>query len=270
MGNYVRNLVSKTKFAEMAGVTYSAVIKQIKKSLSDAVVGPNIDINHPDAKKYLSKRSTINKSNLTDRVLEAIKRNPAWTINSLSLEMNVGSKKMKECIERLETTVDLSRYTKETGGKKLAGKDILKEIKKKSGELYPDPNNNGYEIPEDIREYSHMTLSELIQRFGTDIQFVDWLKATKQIEDIMTARLKNAATKKELVSRKMIQIGVLDQIENCHNKLLTDGAKTIARRVIAMREGGRRIEDCEVFASKQISSFIKPMKEKIAKALTNA
>ncbi len=86
----------------------------------------------------------------------------------------------------------------------------------------------------------------------------------------MTSRLKNAATKKELVSRKLIQVGVLDQIEACHNKLLTDGAKTIARRVIAMHDGGRRIEDCEVFASNQISSFIKPMKEKIAKALENA
>jgi len=115
-----------------------------------------------------------------------------------------------------------------------------------------------------------MTLRELIQRFGTDGAFVDWLKATKAIEDINEKRLKNAVTRGELVNIKLVKLGVIEHFETMFNKLLTDGAKTIARRITSMHGAGRSVEDCEAFAADQVSSFIKPAKAKIARALRNA
>ena len=127
-----------------------------------------------------------------------------------------------------------------------------------------------HEIPEDIIEFLDMSIRDLIFRFGTDERFLDWLKAVKAIEDINEKRLKNARTKGELVSRELVKVGVIDPIEAAHIKMMTDGAKTIARRVTAMHGAGRPLEDVEKFVKEQITSFIRPLKSKIKRALTNA
>ena len=87
------------------------------------------------------------------------------------------------------------------------------------------------------------------------------------IEDINEKRLKNAQTKGELVSRELVKLGVIDPIDAAHIKLLTDGAKTIARRVTAMHDAGRPLDDVEKFVKNQITSFIRPIKAKVARAL---
>jgi hypothetical protein len=114
-----------------------------------------------------------------------------------------------------------------------------------------------------------MTLRELITRFGTDVRFVDWLKATQSIEAINEKRLKNAQTKGELVSRHLVKIAIIEPIESAHIKLMTDGAKTIARRAAAMAQAGKPVAEIEAFAVDQISSFIKPVKAKVDRALRN-
>lgn len=125
------------------------------------------------------------------------------------------------------------------------------------------------EVPEDITEFADMTLRDLMSQFGTDTRFLDWLKATKEIEMINEKRLKNAITKGELVSRELVKSGVIDPIDSAHIKLLTDGAKTITRRTTAMHDAGRSLDEIEKFVVDQISSFIRPMKAKIARTLQN-
>lgn len=134
----------------------------------------------------------------------------------------------------------------------------------------PPPGPDVIDIPNDIGAFIDMTLREVIQRFGTDAAFCDWLKATKEIEAIEEKRLKNAQTRGELVSRKLVKIGVIEPIDAAHIKLLTDGAKTIARRSTAMHGAGRTVEDIEKFVSEQMTSFIRPVKSRVAKALRNA
>lgn len=126
------------------------------------------------------------------------------------------------------------------------------------------------EIPEEITAFTDMTLRELIYRFGTDMAFVDWLKATKAIEDINEKRLKNAVARGELVNRQVIKVGVFDPINETFGKLLTDCSKTLAVRVRAMIASGQSTGDCEKFISDQIGSFIRPAKAKIVRALKNA
>ena len=156
-----------------------------------------------------------------------------------------------------------------SGAPHVSGTAAAKATKKKAS---LDALNNGdtiHEIPEDIRDFADMTLRELIQRFGTDQAFLDWLNATKRIEDINEKRLKNAATQGELVSRALVKTGIIDPIESAHLKLLTDGAKTIARRATAMHDAGRKLGDIENFVLDQVSSFIRPMKAKIKRAFKN-
>jgi len=109
-----------------------------------------------------------------------------------------------------------------------------------------------------------------VQRFGTATAFLDWLNATKRIEDINEKRIKNATTRGELVSRKLVQVGVIEVFESMFKKMLSDGSKTIARRVHAMAKADREVEDCEKFTADQIGSFIRPAKAKSTRALKNA
>lgn len=120
-----------------------------------------------------------------------------------------------------------------------------------------------HEVPADIEAFADMTLRELIQRFGTDTAFCDWLKATKEIESINEKRLKNAQTMGELVSRDLIKVGIIEPIDSANIKLLTDGAKTMSVRGVAMHEAGKGVEEIEKFFSKQMTSFIRPVKAKV-------
>ncbi len=125
-------------------------------------------------------------------------------------------------------------------------------------------------VPENIQAFADMTLREIIEKFGTDLRFVDWLKATQMIEAIDEKRLKNAATEGRLVSRALVKTGVFGPMDATFRQLLTDGAKTIAARLVAMHSSGREPKELEKFVAEQITSYIRLMKMKITRALRNA
>lgn len=126
-------------------------------------------------------------------------------------------------------------------------------------------------VIDDLGSLADLTLRELIQKFGTETKFLDWLKATKMIEDINGLRIKNGEKEGTLVSRHGVIIGVIDPVNAAHIKLLTSGAKTIAQEAVSIihsnTENGE--EELELFIKEQITSYIKPMKAKIARTLKN-
>lgn len=148
--------------------------------------------------------------------------------------------------------------------KKPKGWDAVNAAKKSGG------GDTVVQVPDDIAEFLDWPLVELVNKFGTDSRFLDWLKATKEIENVNEKRLKNALTKGQLVHRDLVRRGILEPIDAAHRKLLTDGSKTIARRLASMRDAGAEVEELERFVADQVSSFIKPVKNKTAKVLTSA
>lgn len=136
----------------------------------------------------------------------------------------------------------------------------------------PEPADEGSHFSEDddLRDVLHLTLAEILERHGTSGQFKTFVDAKKTIVDVQTRVVKLAQLEGTLVSRDLVKVGVIDPIDAAHRKLLTDGAKTIARRVTAMNSGGRPLEDCEDFVKDQIASFIRPMKAKVARSLKSA
>lgn len=230
------------------GVSASAVSQAIEHELKDAIVAGKINLDDPATKKYINDH----KGHLEKKVIEHTEKNAAWTYHSVRRELKIGYERAQALCEKLKSE---GRIKKLDMGKPLVGGAAKKEQIKQA------------DLDEDIRLYAHLSLNELIEIFGTDVGFVDWLKATKQIEDIMSMRLKNATSKQELISKNLVKSGILDPIELAHVQLLTDGAKTIAKRVCAMNQAERSLTDCEKFVSDQISSFLRPMKSKITKAL---
>lgn len=127
----------------------------------------------------------------------------------------------------------------------------------------PDPNGP-------LAPFYEYTIREILQKFGTDTAFVDWLKALKTLEEVETKRLANAQKRGDLISREVVQRGVVDSLDSAFRRMLTDGARTIATRCNALSKAGAPPEEIEQLVVKQLSSFIKPAKAKIQRVTLNA
>lgn len=226
-----KKLISKADFGRYAGVSPATVTRLAVGRLKDAVTGHRVDLDHPCVIEYITEREEA----------QAKLPPPAPGIEDAKPPAHVRGKVAGKETRKKESMDNLL-----TGGKTIQV------------------------VPDDIKEFGDMTLNELTAQFGTEAAFIDWLKATAQIESINEKRLKNAETRGELVSRELVRLGVIEPVEAAHLKLLTDGAKTIAKRVTAMNGAGRSLEEVEAFVVDQISSFIKPIKAKTRKALDRA
>lgn len=275
----VKKLVSKSEFARMAGVGPSAITKAISSGLDAAMDGKRINASHPVAVKYLDEKIKEQQpppatgiDPLYEQAVAYCIETDRYSISALQRKFKIGYVRAKTIIDTMKGAgidkmeIEPATATIVKPRKVLRGHGAKNESKKRAA----SDDDQILEIPENIQAFADMTLRELIEKFGTDIRFMDWLKATKAIEDINEKRLKNAETKGELVSRKLIKLGVIDPIDAAHIKLLTDGSKTIARRAVAMNGAGRTLDDIEKFVADQITSFIRPIKSKVARALRNA
>jgi hypothetical protein len=231
-----RELITKANFAKLAGVTPVAITYATKPSrpLYKATVGEGrkmrIDPNHPAAVAYLN---------------DFTQKKPAVTVS-----VNGGD------------GMPYDEFIKEPA---KVGAGAAKEARKKLSLYNIDPAD----VPDNMQDFADMTIREVVAKFGTDYRMVDYLRALKEIETIDERRIKSAKMRGELVHRDLITRGVLDPIDSAHRKMLTDGAKTIARRSVAMIGAGKDADELEKFIAEQITSFIKPAKAKIKRALEN-
>lgn len=275
----VKKLVTKSEFSRLCGISATAVTKACSNVLKDAVHGKRIDAGHPAAVKYLEDKvntpteKPVNGADpLHDKALKLCTDSGRFTASYLQKNLNIGYARAKRLLVEIE---DPSPPKKAPPPPPPPATGHVAKNKSKKAAALANLNNrieNGteiHEIPEDIKAFADMTLRELIIRFGTETAFKDWLAATKQIEDINEKRLKNATTRGELVNRELIKRGVIEPIDAAHIKLLSDGAKTMARRVVAMTGAGRSVEDCEKYMKDTISSFIRPVKSKVTRQLKN-
>lgn len=288
----VKKTLSKSNFAELANVSAAAVTKACKNALQPAMVGKRIDPDHPEAVKYLEKQVLAQTPETVPGLdplyqvgVEKCRVAGKWSAAFLQRELRVGYGRAAALRELYKTNGLVGSNSEAppppsaSNTRVASGREAAKETKKSAARARlattttEDDVVQGsviHEVPEDIEAFADMTLRELIRRFGTDVAFVDWLKATKEIEYINEKRLKNAQTQGDLVSRELVKIGIIEPIDAAHIKLLTDGAKTITRRVTAMHSAERDLDDIEKFVKDQITSFIRPVKAKVKRALTNA
>lgn len=271
-----KKIVSKSELARVAGVSQPSISIATKNKLKPALVGNKINLNHPAVIKYIEDQQHIEHEPaqgidpLYQTAVDYCQSTNKFTASAISKGLSMGYARAVRIFKMMQAAGTDKIITSPPPPPRPP---TLREIKTKRAPKKIDPIESGtiiHDIPDDITAFVDMTLKEVIHRFGTDVMFVDWLKATKSIEDINEKRLKNATTQGELISRKLVKIGVIDRVNTTHQKLLTDGAKTINKRVRAMTQGGRSEKETEQFIVDQITSFIKPMKVKMIKALKNA
>lgn len=118
--------------------------------------------------------------------------------------------------------------------------------------------------------YASMTLTDLIDRFGSRRAFKDYLEALKKIEDIRKTRLDNDETEGELISRELVRVKVFGALEAGNRRLLMDLPKTAARMVYASVKSGASVEEVERTLRGLVSAQLKPIKTRAARELRGA
>ena len=275
-----QKLITRAQFAELAGVSGAAVTKAAAASLKAATSGKFIDAAHPDALAYVKKQdrdktppAATGLDPLYERALEACQSANNWTIAHLVRTQKIGKVRARKLQAMLAATevkdtptprreADLDSHIA-AKAPHVRGTAARKERRK------AESAETAEEVPENIAEYADMTLRQIIQKFGTDVRFVDWLKAVKAIEDIQEKRLKNEQTQGNLVNRDLIRTGIIEPLNTAHVKMMTDGAKAISVRVPAMAAAGEETVDIERYISGVISSFIKPVAAKVERTIKN-
>lgn len=231
-----KKLITKAEFARICQVKAPNLTPMYKKSLKEIIVDGRVDLNHPKAIKYLKRRG-INPTK--------VKREKTRGVGRGSIEK-----------------------------RKVNLKNEPPDKPKKKGKFKPKKNSDLEDLlndlPDDIRKYAHMPLIELIEIFGTDVRFSDWLQNVKRVEDIAEKQLKNETTRGELIPREFVRTRIFDLIETSNTRLLNDSPRTIVARINELIESSEPREMQETVVREIISTQIKAIKVKAKRSLINA
>lgn len=123
---------------------------------------------------------------------------------------------------------------------------------------------------EEIEQYAHKSLNELVEMFGTAVAFKDWLDARKKISEIREKDLRNDETEGRLIGREYVRTHVFGLIDRTNRQLLGDSPKTIARRVYSLARSGVPLEEAEGVVRELISSQLRDLRARALTAVRNA
>lgn len=279
----VKKLLTRTEFAELAGVTAAAVTKAADKALRHCLDGKLVDAGHPDALAYMEKVARAKTPEtlpgidpLYDEAVELCRRDGRWSANHIKLNLGVGSTRSTKIFKQIEA----AGLTKNKNVDVVPPREekVLAEVKKphvrgtaaaKQKRMDEDTGEAEPEIPPNIEIYADLTLREIYEKFGTLPRFKDWLGAMKDISAIQEKQLKAEQVKGNLVHRDIVHRFITDPIDAAHRKLLRDGSQTISVRAFAMCEAGASPIELKKLVEDTISSFIKPVKSKVSRAMEN-
>lgn len=280
----VRNLKTRVEVAEILHVSPSAVTKACREHLKGALCGKKIDVNHHTFLEYYDKKfpevAATGFDPLYEQAVIFCTENNTYTGYALRKKFTIGAKRARKLVTMMETLGVIPEpgepapiiEQSEPEPPKLKPRVIngkVKQTQNKKDEALQKlaAGNVVHEIPENIEEFADMTLRQIIHQFGSDAAFLDWLKATKEIESINEKRLKNATTKGDLIHKEIVKRGIIEPVETVFVNLLSDGARALATRVPAKAASGESTIDIENYISDYIGKFIKKAKADINKTL---
>lgn len=230
-------LVSRADLARLARVSRVAITKQCAKGLASACDGDRVDLDHAAVQTFLAAHGA--KSPSPARAPTKTPKRAAWVPDEPTETRQAGSK----------------RTRKPTG-------------RRREAEPIPaQPDDAG--TPEDLERLAE-TLRPLLERFGTERGFRDWLLGLKDIEAIREKRLGNEETEGLLIPRDFVKTHIFGAIEGTNRRLLSDTPKTLCREIYALAKTGRPLEEAERMARALLGKQLDSVKTKVAKGLRNA
>lgn len=125
----------------------------------------------------------------------------------------------------------------------------------------------GIPSPEDIEALGHLTLQEIVDRYGTVGAFIDHVDARKKIAETHRVELANAETEGRLIDRELVKKHVFGAIDAVNRRLLGDAVKTLIRRAYQLNAAGAPLEEAERVGREIMSGQLAQMKSGPARAL---
>lgn len=242
-------LVSRAEFARMAGVSGSAITKACRDgSLGEACVGKRIDLDHPAARAYLASKGASPPPPPAAKAERPT--TPARPRRSKTSESSKRRPKLR-----------LVRDDGEDAPPEPPAPPPRKAPP-------PSPPSEGDGSPEDLEALAE-TLRPLLERFGTETSFKDWLDSLKRIEEIREKRLKNEETEGLLIRVEPVKVLVFAVIDSAQRRVLSDAPRTIVRRVYAMAGSGTPVEEAERTVRELLGSILRPVKATAERVLRN-
>jgi len=243
------DLMSKAEFARHCGVSGARITHLTKpgEPLWDAMNGRYINALHPDAVDYFKLKAP-----------EAVAVPPVRKTSGMPSAPPPPAAIIADTVSAHVATPVNNIPAKKPHVRGYAARNAKNAA----------PVNITFDARTNPEDFLDMSLRELTERFGTDRQFLEWLKAVKSIEDIREKRLRNAEKENQYLPRDMVQ-KVISEFVRCFNLQLTDGSKTIVTQVRNMTKAGQSVEACITFAQDRIGNPITDAKKRIADHLVN-
>ena len=160
--------------------------------------------------------------------------------------------------------VDRIDQNHETALAYLRDQGVDPEEKWPPEEMDPDPATTEVR---DIGQYMHLTLSELIERFGTERSFRDWLEALNKLESLREKRLNIEERLRTLISRELVRSHVFGAIDAGFRRLLTDTPRTIVAMIYAKAKADVPLEEAERTEREVMQKQLSPIKSTAARVL---
>ena len=162
--------------------------------------------------------------------------------------------------------VDRIDQNHETALAYLRDQGVDPEEKWPPEEMDPDPATTEVR---DIGQYMHLTLSELIERFGTERSFRDWLEALNKLESLREKRLNIEERQRTLIRRELVRSHVFGAIDAGFRRLLTDTPRTIVAMIYAKAKADVPLEEAERTVREVMQKQLSPIKSTAARVLRN-
>lgn len=271
------DLITKTAFARLINIKLERLNELIKQGyFAEAIVDSKINKNHPAAKKYIEgiqqelfiKEPNNNNSKKTKETITLVSK----TIFAKQAGTSLGS---------VSNAIKRGNLTNAVIGTKININHPEAQLfinRNKAMQNFRDNDNNkpkteleyNSELPKEtteVEQYYNLSLREIINTFGTDYRFNEWLKAVKNIEDIKEKRIKNEHSMGSLISREFVRSHIFSLIETSNIRLLSDSPRTITARVLEANETGSTREQIEKIVCDLLSKQIKNIKVRAMRSL---
>lgn len=128
-------------------------------------------------------------------------------------------------------------------------------------------NYNMDKLPKDIRDLSHLSLTELVKIYGDDIRFSEWLKAMREIEALEEKRAKNDTLRGKLVSREVVEVGIIQPVDQLYRQILQDGCKNMAVKAAAMAKAGKDTNEITEYLRSVMTTYFKSTQRNMLNAI---
>jgi len=258
-------LISKAKLAELAGVSRMAITKATSsgKRLEAAVQGKFVNASHPCVVAYLKEKG-VGPAKAPKKAPVVKKPAAKKVAKKAPAKRGRPPKKSKAPVKK--------KPAKKVPGKKPAVKKVPPKPKPEKKQGAPLSNLEAFvqslpdDLRDDIRKIQFLPFNEVLNMFGSQMQFKGFADGTKKLEEIYKIQIENKKRSGELVDRALFGL-VLDIINSTHVKLLNDGTRNMASRAEPKFKAGCDVEEVANFFQDAISKFIRPMKDEIKRKL---